>query len=409
MIAVPSMTTGRRVLAAITLRRCIIVFALAAVVGSGLFAMSAAGRYYLQAFVGHMQLMLARTPIDEIVRRPATGEHVRERLLLVQEIRQFATKQLALPDNDSYRQYANLERDHLLWSVTALPEFSLTPKQWCYPVIGCQSYRSYFSEERARALGQQLEAAGYAAVVRPVAAYSTLGYFADPVTAPMLRREEQSLAELIFHELAHQRVYVRGDTMFNESYANFVGEEGLRQWLRSRGEHESLARWQARQYRVKRFTELLADTRQHLESLYATELPPAEMRTRKDEILAGMRVRFERELVDDEPAMERFASWFDEPVTNARLARVALYRHWMDAFAELYRREDQDWGRFHAAVEVLADMARPMRTALLEDYLAAAGSAVAEREVQPGLRSSARRPDPLTANRAESTRPSPGR
>lgn len=374
MIPLLPVVTSGRLRAAFTLPRGILVLAVIVLVAGGLFAMSAAGRYYLQAVVGHTHLMLARTPIEEVVHRAGTSEHVRERLLLVQEVRRFAIHHLALPDNDSYQQYANLERDHLLWSVTALPEFSLTPKQWCYPVIGCQSYRSYFSEERARSLGRQLEAAGYATLVRPVSAYSTLGNFADPVTAPMLRRDEQALTELIFHELAHQRVYVRGDTMFNESYANFVAEAGLRQWLRSRGEHESLTRWQERQRRLARFTALLADTRASLESLYATKLPPAEMRDRKHELLIGMRARFERELVDDEPAMERFSSWFDEPVTNARLARVARYRHWLDAFAELYRRHERDWAAFHAAVEVLGNMARPMRTALLEDYRSAARS-----------------------------------
>lgn len=325
------------------------------------------GRYYAQAVVGHAELMLAREPIAEVLQRPATEPELEQRLVTARAIRDFASDQLALPDNDSYRSYVDVGRDQLLWNVTAVPEFSLAPKEWCYPIVGCQSYRGYFRETRARTVEQELETMGYVASVRPVSAYSTLGIFTDPLTSTMLQRDDSGLAELIFHELAHQQVFIGGDTMFNESYANFVGEQGVREYLRSRGEHEVLARWERRRQQAHRFQRLLADTRAELKELYDRQLPPAEMRQHKRTIIRNMEQRFSTELVADTPAMRRFAEWFEQPVTNARLAHVALYQHWHKAFAELYRQHDRDWRAFHAAVEDLADLSKSRRTAQLEE------------------------------------------
>lgn len=347
-------------------RRWRVVGALVALAGVGL---AAGGSYYIQAVLGHMQLMLAREPIEHLVQRADTDEALRERLELVREMRAFASRELALPDNRSYRQFVELDREQLLWSVMALPEFSLRLKQWCYPVIGCQSYRSYFREDRARDLAQQLEAAGYEAIVRPVGAYSTLGWFADPVTDQMLRRGDLSLAELLFHELAHQEVFVRGDTMFNEGYATFVGEQGVREWLRARDQHAALERWESRRQRVHRFNAMLRDKRAELARLYASDLPEEAMRHRKNAIFDSIRVRFQQQLVADDPEMADLASWFDRPITNARLASVALYRHWVAAFDVLFHQVDGDWQAFHASVAELADYPEAARKARLNAYL----------------------------------------
>lgn len=347
-------------------RRWRVVGALAALVGVGL---AAGGSYYIQAALGHMQLMLAREPIEHLVQRADTDEALRERLQLVREMRAFASRELALPDNRSYRQFVELDREQLLWSVMALPEFSLRPKQWCYPVIGCQSYRSYFREDRARDLAEQLEAAGYEAIVRPVGAYSTLGWFADPITDHMLRRGDLSLAELLFHELAHQEVFVRGDTMFNEGYATFVGEQGVREWLRARDQHAALERWESRRQRVHRFNALLREKRAELARLYVSGLPEEAMRHRKNAIFDSIRVSFQQQLVADDPEMADLASWFDRPITNARLASVALYRHWVAAFDVLFRQVDGDWQAFHAAVAELAEYPEAERKARLDAYL----------------------------------------
>lgn len=335
-------------------------------VGGSVAAGTETARFYGQMVLGHAQLMLARTPIPEVLQQPGTDSELRKRLMLVRDIRTFASGDLDLPDNDSYRDYVELEGDAVVWSVTAVPEFSLEPKQWCYPVVGCQSYRGYFDETRARGLGRELEAAGYATSVRPVRAYSTLGHFADPVTSAMLERDDPALAELIFHELAHQRVFVSDDTLFNESYANFVGMQGTRDWLRARGDQATLSRWQARQRRQQRFYALLETTRAELAALYQRELPPAEMRARKESIIARLETRFRAEILADEPAMARYAAWFDEPVTNARLARVDTYHRWLDSFAALYERHGGDWGAFHDAVEDLAALPRAERVARLD-------------------------------------------
>lgn len=335
---------------------------------AGLIALGAGG-YYFQALLGHARLMLTATPIEELVGRPGTDAGLREQLRLVQKIRGFASEKLALPDNESYREYVATGREHLLWSVTAVPELSLTPRQWCYPIIGCQSYRGYFSEERARRFGNRLEREGYEVMVRGVGAYSTLGWLADPVTDIMLRRSNPALAEAIFHELAHQQIYVPGDTRFNEGYATFVGEEGVRQWLRARGELDLLERRQAHRQRMRRFNEMLRDKRDELAALYASERPEEEMRVHKNRIIDSIHREFHRRLVAADPDMARIDSWFDRPVTNARLASIAVYRHWVVAFDELLRRHDGDWAAFHAAVRELAGLPQPLRTARMEAYL----------------------------------------
>jgi predicted aminopeptidase len=335
----------------------------------------AGGGYYAQVTFGHLKLMLEREPIEHLVQRADTDDKLRARLEFVREIRTFASRELALPDNRSYRQFVELDREQLLWSVMALPEFSLRPKQWCYPVIGCQSYRSYFQEDRARDMGAQLEAQGHEAIVRPVGAYSTLGWFADPVTNSMLRRGDLSLAELIFHELAHQEVFVRGDTMFNEGYATFVGEQGVREWLRAREQYTALERWESRQQRVHRFNALLREKRGELVHLYASDLPVEAMRHRKNAIFDSIRVSFEQQLVADDPEMADLASWFNRPITNARLASVALYRHWVAAFDALFREVGGDWDAFHAGVAELARSTEPEREVRLNAYLEVSPSA----------------------------------
>lgn len=341
-----------------------------AVVGAAvLLSAAVAGSYYFQAIAGHARLMLAGTPIEQVVRRPGTDERLRERLRLVQEIRAFATNELGLPDNESYREYAALDRDHLVWSVTAVPEFALTPRQWCYPVIGCQSYRSYFDEGRARRLGNELEQQGYDVAVRGVGAYSTLGWFTDPVTDIMLRRSDPELAETIFHELAHQQVHVRGDTMFNESYATFVGEQGVREWLRARGDDDLLARRRTHRDRVRTFNGLLQDKRGELAALYDSRLPPEEMRAHKNRIMASIRTEFNQRLLSMDPGMAYLDAWFDRPVTNARLASIAAYRHWIAAFDELFREHDGDWSAFHAIVEEIAGLPPATRSARMDGHM----------------------------------------
>ena len=330
----------------------------------------ASADYYRQALIGHTQMMLSRVAIDEVIEQPEVDPALRDRLQLVSRLRDFATQELALPDGDSYRHYAALERDYAVWTVTATPEFSLSPKRWCYPIIGCQTYRSYFDQQRARSTAEALREAGYEVNVGGTSAYSTLGYFEDPVTDVMLQRTDPSLANLIFHELAHERLFVPNDTMFNESYANFVGEEGARQWLRAHNDYSTLQQWQTHREHIATFKDLLMQTRDRLDALYTSDLPRETIREQKSSILQGMRTTFDQQLVGNYPAMARFDSWFEDPVNNARLARVAMYRKWIPAFRGLHEEHDGDWAAFHDAVEELAELPRERRNERLRSYMA---------------------------------------
>ncbi len=224
------------------LRRRPRVLALAAVVVlAGLAASCGSVRYYSQAVWGGADVLVKRKPIDRLLepgRAQVLSAATRERLRLSQEIRDFASRELGLPDNRSYRSYADLGRPYQVWNVVAAPRLSLEPKTWCYPFAGCAAYRGYFNERAARRHGDRLAAGGYDVRVGGVAAYSTLGWFADPVLNTFLDYAEADFAALIFHELAHQVVYVKDDSAFNESFATAVEVEGVRRWLRSLGRDE---------------------------------------------------------------------------------------------------------------------------------------------------------------------------
>ncbi|HNS26702.1 MAG TPA: aminopeptidase, partial [Steroidobacteraceae bacterium] len=209
-----------------------------------LLPLSGCGSLYLaQAAAGQWGVMAAREPIETVVADPATPQELRARLEQVMAAREFASRELALPDNASYRQYAALDRPYVVWNVVAVPEFAIEPKEWCFPIAGCIAYRGYFSEQRARNYALTLESRGYDVVVGGVAAYSTLGRFADPVLSTMMGYGDAQLVGVIFHELAHQVVYVAGDSAFNEAFAVAVEQEGLARWLAWRGELGQLDAW----------------------------------------------------------------------------------------------------------------------------------------------------------------------
>ena len=257
-----------------------------------LFSSGLAGCYYLQAARGQLEIVRKRTPIVEVVADPATPASLRRRLELVGSARDFAVQRLGLPDNGSYRSYADLGRDFVVWNVFAAPEFSVEPKRWCFPVAGCVAYRGYFAREAAEAEAARLAADGYDTHVAGVAAYSTLGRFEDPVLNTMMGWSDLALVETLFHELAHQRLYVQDDTEFNESFATVVGRTGVRRWLESRGDGEGAADGLAElDRRIAWQREWMAEVlalRERLEALYASGRPPAEMRREKSRLFAEL-------------------------------------------------------------------------------------------------------------------------
>jgi predicted aminopeptidase len=324
-----------------------------------------AGCYVLQAATGEYRLLHARTPIAALIADPKTPSALRARLEEVQAAREFASRELGLPDNGSYRSYADIGRPFVVWNVVAAPEFSLQPKRWCFPVAGCVAYRGYFHERQARNLALELEARGFDVVIEGVPAYSTLGRFADPVISSMLRYDDDELAATIFHELAHQLIYVKNDSEFNEAFATTVEEVGLARWLEHEGAAQRIERFHTEQQREAALLALLRPARAQLAALYESGASFAELRAGKQRILG--------ELAADIGALERrqgvrypvYDQWIAAGLNNAQLAAVATYYDCVPGFKRLLAAGNGDLPRFYAAVRELAGEPRADRHARL--------------------------------------------
>lgn len=320
--------------------------------------------YYGQAIAGHLDIMARREPVAQILADPGADPGLKARLRRAQAYRDFASRVLALPENASYRSYVALDRPYVVWSVFATEEFSLTPRRWCFPVAGCVAYRGWFDEAAARADAARLAAQGLDVYVGGTTAYSTLGWFDDPLISPMFRRGDLGLAGLIFHELAHQQLYVRDDTAFNEAFASTVEEAGLRLWLQVH-EPERLAAFERRLERRDAFLDLVASTRRRLEALYAEPgLSVERRRARKAQILEDLHRRYQ--------TLRRrwggdfgYDAWFEQPVNNARLAAVAVYRERVPDFRRWLVACGGDFARFYAAMARLGALERARREARL--------------------------------------------
>ena len=306
--------------------------------------------YYGQLASGQLQLLRAREPISTVIADPGRDQLLRAHLTQSQKARTFASQQLRLPDNQSYRLYADIGRPFVVWNVFATPEFSLTPQNHCFPIAGCVAYRGYYSQSAARGEAALQRLQGMDVSIGGVEAYSTLGWFNDPIISSMMAWGDERLATLIFHELAHQRFYVKDDTEFNESFATFVEQEGTRQWRAFRGlAPDSGAQVQQRD----QFIQLVLDTRTRLERLYTLPLPADQMRQRKADEFERLRGEY-RHLRDSRWAGDkRYDAWINAPMNNARLLPFGLYDQWVPAFAALFRQEAGDWVKFYAAVEKL--------------------------------------------------------
>ena len=320
--------------------------------------------YYAQAVGGHLAVLGAARPVDEVIADRATPPALRERLQRSQQLRDFAVQELKLPEGPSYRRYADLGRDAVVWNVVAAPELALTLKTWCFPVVGCVGYRGYYAREPADALAAELRAQGYEVMVYGVPAYSTLGKLewmgGDPLLNTFVRGSEADLARLIFHELAHQVVYAADDTLFNESYATAVERLGLARWVER---HGSDAGWlpaeAARQARARAFRELVREHRDALEAVYTGPGDDAAKRRDKAAVMARLRAAHEAAKADPASPLAGFAGydgWFGR-ANNASLAVMGAYNDLVPGFERLFAESGHDFGRFHEAVRQLA--ARP--------------------------------------------------
>ena len=319
--------------------------------------------YYSQLASGQLQLLRAREPVAKVIADPSRDAKLRTHLRQSQKARNFASEHLHLPDNQSYRLYADIGRPYVVWNVFATPEFSLKPQNHCFPIAGCVAYRGYYSQSAARGEAAIQRLQGMDVSIGGVEAYSTLGWFNDPILNSMMGWGDERLATLIFHELAHQRVYVKDDTEFNESFATFVEQEGTRQWRAFR----SLPPDDNKQARHRdQFIQLVLNTRTQLEALYALPLPPEQMRQRKVAAFEQLRAEY-RQLRDDQWAGDkRYDAWINAPLNNARLLPFGLYDQWVPAFAALFKQQGGDWVRFYAQVEKLGALPVEQRKAVLK-------------------------------------------
>lgn len=309
------------------------------------------GCYYMQAIRGQMAVLRDRQPIADVIADDATPEELAIRLTLVQSARDFAVSELQLPDNRSYRTYRDLGRDYVVWNVFAAPEFSLDPKTWCYPVAGCVAYRGYFAEESARDKARDLEDDGYDVVVGGVAAYSTLGKFADPVLNTMMRWSDVQLVNTIFHELAHQKIYVKGDTAFNESLATAIANIGVDRWLAANGQTGNGGGFREDQDLTRSMMLLVEDAKADLAEIYAAAIDDDAKRKQKRETMDALSAAAAR-VVEESGTGAR--NWLAAPLNNARLASLGLYEGRHQAFENMLRDCDQDLECFYAEAEILA-------------------------------------------------------
>lgn len=321
-------------------------------------------RYYSQAVGGHLDLMRRAAPIDEQLGRDAVPAALKAKLQAALRIRDFASRELALPDNGSYKRYADLGRPYALWNVFAAPEFSIEPVSSCFVLAGCVSYRGYFRETDAQAEGTALRTQGYDVYVGGVPAYSTLGWFDDPVLNTFIQYPEAGLARLMFHELAHQVLYVKNDTRFNESFAATVEQAGVERWLAQSGSDSDRAVYERLQRMRNGFVALILKYRAILEPYYRQDLPLEEKRLGKARRFAEMEEEY-RQLKASWGGFAGYDRWFAGKPNNAILASVALYTELVPAFRALLEREGGDLPRFYAAAKELAGLSKEERDARL--------------------------------------------
>ncbi len=322
---------------------------------------------YLAASVsGHMKIMAARKDVAAVIADPATPRDVRGQLKTSVAVRRFASEKLGLPDNASYSKYADVGRNYVTLAIYAAPEFSLRPKVWCFAVFGCVPYRGYFSDDAARKEAAALSRQGFDVYANGVIAYSTLGWMSDPLLNTMLGQDETWLTGLIFHELAHQRVYVKGDSGFNEAFAVAVETTGVEAWLRAGNDAAGLRLYEAGRKRQADFLALVSRTRGELNAIYQSAASPESKRTQKAAAIKQLRTRYRIMRDRNWNGYRGYDAWFDQPINNAKLAAASVYDERVPAFVRLFELCSRDYPRFYEAVRRIGAMPLTARTEALE-------------------------------------------
>lgn len=321
--------------------------------------------YYGQSIQGQMSLLFNREDINKVLNNPDTPEELKTSLQQALTIRHYASKRLALPNNNSYLKYVDVKRPYVVWNVFAAPEFSLTPKNWCYPIVGCVSYRGYFNQNDAEQEANELKKANFDVHVGGIAAYSTLGWFDDPLMNTMLHWKQRTLAGLIFHELSHQLIYIKNETSFNEAFASSVERLGTIQWILDTNPqqlNDYLIYLQAQ----SDFRDLLLNTRQKLHALYNKSVNSSVKREEKRNIIADLKLEY-AELKTNWPTHIHFDNWFSKPINNARLTSSMTYLQDIPAFFQFFVEQNGDWPEFYRYVISLEDLNGEKRNKLIEE------------------------------------------
>ncbi len=331
--------------------------------------------FYGQAIRGQWELIRKPKPIEQWLEAPTTQDSLRENLYTAKQARQFAIEKLGLPDNKSYTRYADLGRPFVVWSVVATPAYSLKPKTWCFPIAGCVSYRGYFKEKAANKFAKKLANQGYDVSVGGVPAYSTLGRLKDPVLNTMFRYGKSGAVSTIFHELAHQRLYVKDDTPFNEAFASAVEEEGMRLWFEQQEQPaDSLRLYQENKKRRADFIRIVSETQTRLGAHYAKQIDDQEKQKLKVQELVRLKNAY-MTLQQKWEGRAGYDAWFDRDLNNAHIASVANYEDLLPAFRIVLHQENRDLNRFYERCAELAALPPDERTSAMQQLLALSGQA----------------------------------
>ena len=321
--------------------------------------------YYGQAVSGHLRLMNQREDVRHILDSETTDPELARELQLTVRIREFAVKHLGLPDNDSYSQFVRTGKEAVTWNVVAAPEFSLAPKKWCFLGPGCVPYRGYFKQDDAIQFAGSMASRGYDTTVSPAIAYSTLGWFDDPLLDTMFQYSDQQLAAFIFHELAHQKLYVKGDTAFNEAYASFVEQAGVTRWLEQQGRDREIPARQKAAAAALQFNKLLQSTREQLNEIYRSGKTEAMMREAKADTFDGLVLQYRAMVESQWEGRNYYESLISGELNNASLALINTYQGGSCAFKSLYQQAGRNMAGFHELSAAKAKLAEDARAAWL--------------------------------------------
>ena len=320
--------------------------------------------YYLHTAGGHLQIRAERRSSPDLLTDDTTPADLRNKLKEIAWIRHFASDRLNLPENASYLSYVELDRPYVLWNVVATPEFSLDALEWCFPFAGCVQYRGYFNLEKAVQFAATLQEQGYDTIISGVPAYSTLNWFDDPALSTFSNWPTTSLARLLFHELAHQKLYVQDDSAFNESFATAVELAGVELWLDRFGSEKDKMDHAQQLHREDQFSVLIAETRDRLSTLYSGTLSVAEKRAKKNEIFAELQRSYERIKMSWD-GYSGYDRWFRE-LNNAKFASLNTYHRWVPAFQRLMAQENNSFPAFFSRCQQIAQLPQAKRAELLD-------------------------------------------